>query len=238
GGTGMEEIGDPDQDESGDHDGETGSFGDGDGDRPGDGDGAGDGDGEPPKPKPEGPLAEIPEDEWDPVPNPEGVPEPRPGVYDDLGPADDTDPLRSLLAVKLRDRQALDDFLFEVADPLSDIYGQYMTLDEFLAEHAPVPADVELLVDWLEYEGFDVQNVATSRMRIHVPGTVATFNRVFDTKLHICLRKNPQLGQPPFAVYCAFDSMTLPGFVAARSPGVVTADFPAVPGTLSQEGGQ
>jgi kumamolisin len=225
--TGAEmETGEPGHDESGGHDGET----------------MGDGDGEPepdlPRPPPEGPLGEIPEDEWEEMPNPDGVPQPLPGVYDDLGPADDTDPLRSLLGVKLRDREGLDDFLFEVADPLSDIFGQYLTVDEFLAEHSPLQEDVDLLVQWLEYEGFDVQNVSTSRMLIHFHGTVGQFNKVFDTKLHICLRKNPQIGQPPFAVYCAFDSMVLPGFVAARSPGVVTADFPAVPGMLSQEGGQ
>ncbi|MFO7565444.1 MAG: protease pro-enzyme activation domain-containing protein [Enhygromyxa sp.] len=239
-GTGMEEIGEPgDHDESGGHEGETGATGDGDGDGDGDrpADESGDGDGDE-QPAPEGPLAEIPEDEWEPKPNHDGVPEPHPGVYDDLGVADDSDPLRSLLGVKLRDREALDDFLFEVADPLSDIFGQYMSVDEFMAEHAPLAADAELLVDWLEYVGFSVQNVSSSRMLIHFHGTVATFNEVFNTKLHICLRKNPQIGKAPFPVYCAYGNMTLPGFVAARSPGVVTADFPAVPGELTQEGGQ
>lgn len=226
--TGTEgETGQPGEgEETGDQQGETG---DGDGDEP-----------EPdlPPPPPDGPLGEIPEEEWEEMPNPDGVPQPLPGVYDDLGSADDTDRLRSLLALNLRDRQALDDFLYEVADPHSDIYGQYLTLDEFMAEHAPLQEDVELLAAWLEYVGFEVKNISTSRMLIHFHGTVATFNKVFDTKLHICLRKNPQIGQPPFAVYCAFDSMVLPKFVAARSPGVVTADFPAVPGQLSQEGGQ
>jgi kumamolisin len=239
-GTGMEEVGHSDHDESGEHDGDTVGEGDGDSGQDGHADGkdSDEGPDDPRKPPPDGPLAEIPEDEWEPVPNPDGVPPPLKGVYDDLGPADDADPIRSLLAVKLRDRPGLDDFLFEVADPLSDIYGQYMTLDEFLAEHAPLPADVEILVAWLEHVGFDVQTISTSRMLIHFHGTVGTFNKVFNTKLHICLRKNPQLGQPPFPVYCAYSTMTLPGFVAARSPGVVTADFPAVPGTLKQEGGQ
>lgn len=237
--TGMDdEIGKPG--ESGDHEGE--SEGDGDGEPAGDGDGdgepVGDGDGDGKPPVPDGPLAEIPEEEWEPGPNPDGVPQPLPGVYDDLGPADDTDPLRALFGLSLRDRQGLDDFLAEVSDPLSDIFGQYMTLEEFMDVHAPLPDDVELLVAWLEYVGFDVQNVSTSRMLIHFHGTVATFNAAFDTDLHLCLRKNPQIGQPPFAVYCAHDSMTLPAFIADRSPGVVTADLPAVPGSLSQEGGQ
>jgi kumamolisin len=212
-------------DESGDHDG-------------GEGAGDGDGDGDPSKPPPTGPLAEIPEEEWEPGANPDGVPQPLPGVYDDLGPADPDDPLRSLIGLSLRNRQALDDFLMEVADPTSDIFGQYLGFDEFMQEHGPLAKDAELLAAWLEYVGFQVQTVASSRMLIHFHGTVETFNAAFNTKLHLCLRKNPQHGQPPFVVYCSHNSMTLPAFIADRSPGIVTCDLPAVPGTLSQEGGQ
>jgi kumamolisin len=198
------------------------------------GEDAGDGDGgELPSP-----LDEIPEDEWDPTANPDGVPEPMPGVYDDLGLAKESEGLRSLIALKLRDREGLDDFLFEVADPLSDIFGQYMTLDEFMVEHAPLPEDVEVIVAWLEYVGFKVKHISTSRMLIHFHGTVGTFNEAFNTSLHLCLRKNPQHGQPPFPVYCTYGAMTLPKFVAKRSPGVVTADLPAATGSMTQEGGQ
>ena len=217
--------------ESGDHDGgseaddesPTGAEGDGDGDS---------------KPPPDGPLADIPEEGWEPGPNPDGVPQPLPGVYDDLGPADDDDPLRALIGLSLRDREDLDAFLAEVSDPTSDIFGQYMSFAEFMQFHGPTAEDAELLVAWLEYVGFEVQAVARSRMLVHFHGTVAQFNAAFDTKLHLCLRKNPQHQEPPFVVYCAHDSMTLPAFVADRSPGVITCDLPAVPGKLTQEGGQ
>src|SRR5688572_26084736 len=85
GATGTE-MGDTDRpsdgDESGGHEGET----------QGDGDGDGEATPDLPPPPPDGPLGEIPEDEWEEMPNPDGVPQPLPGVYDDLGPADDTDP--------------------------------------------------------------------------------------------------------------------------------------------------
>lgn len=185
-----------------------------------------------------GPLAELPEEAWEPRPNPDGVPEPKPGIYEDVGVADEDDPLRSLIGLSLRNRAGLDDFLFDVSNPTSAIYGQYMSFDEFIAEHGPRPEDVELLTLWLEWVGFDVRNVATSGMLIHFHGTVGTFNKAFDTTLHLCLRENPQHGQPPFPVYCAPGGMTLPAFVVDRSPGIITCDLPARDAPLVQEGGQ
>jgi kumamolisin len=124
--TGTDERGDGDSTETstGDGDGDTGDgddSGDGDGDADsGDGDGDaddeigdGDGDGDP--------LDEIPPEQWEDTPNPDGVPSPLPGVYDDLGAADPNDGFRSLIGLYLRDRDALVDFVTEVSDPDSDI---------------------------------------------------------------------------------------------------------------------
>lgn len=182
-------------------------------------------------------LDDIPPEQWEPIPNPDGVPSPLPGVYDDLGPADPNAGFRALIGLDLRNEQALEDFLFEVGDPTSDIFGQYMSFDEFMAEHAPLPSDVTLLQAWLEFEGFAVEHVASSGMLLHFTGTVGQFNAAFDTTLHECSRKNPQHGLPPFPVYCTVDPMTLPIFVADRSPGVVTCDLPAATGQLSNEAG-
>jgi len=186
---------------------------------------------------PPGPLGELPEDDWEPRPHPSGIPTPRPGTYDDLGIVAEHEPLRSLIGLSIRDRAGLDDFLFDVGDPSSDIYGQYLSFEEFMAEHGPAKTDIELLVAWLDYVGFDVQNIASSRMLVHVHGTVGTFNKAFNTVLHLCLRKNPQTGLPPFPVYCAIDTMTLPKFIVDRSPGVLTCDLPAAQSGLIQEGG-
>jgi kumamolisin len=185
---------------------------------------------------PEG-LDDIPPEQWQPIPNPDGVPSPLPGVYDDLGAADPNDGFRALIGLDMRNVAALEDFLVEVADPQSDIFGQYLSFDEFMAEHAPLPSDVSLLQQWLEFEGFAVEHVATSGMLIHFTGTVGQFNAAFDTTLHVCSRKNPQHGLPPFPVYCSLGPMTLPIFVADRSPGVVTCDLPAASGQLSNEAG-
>ncbi|EDM76584.1 Predicted multitransmembrane protein [Plesiocystis pacifica SIR-1] len=181
------------------------------------------------------PLDEIPEEEWEPVPNPDGVPQPLPGVYTDLGPADPNDSFRALMALDVRDREGLDAFLFDVSDPLSSIYGQYLTWDELVEHHLPEQDTVELLEAWLEFEGLSVNWVTTSGMYTHFSGLVGQFNEAFDTELRLCERTNPQIGQPPFIVYCTTDSMTLPAFVAGISPGVITCDLPAEEGSLPNE---
>ena len=232
-GDGDPATGDGDGDPTASGDGDGDQTGDGDGDQTGDGDGdqTGDGDGD------NNPLEEIPPEEFEPIETGDGVPSPLPGVYTDLGVADPNDEIRSLIGLRLRDRQALDDFLYEVADPNSDIFGQYMTFDEFMAEHGPLDDDVELIAAWLEFAGFEVRNIATSGMLIHYWGSVATFNEAYNTELHLCERTNPQIGQPPFLVYCTEDSLTLPLFVAERSPGVVSVDLPASTDDLSNEDG-
>ena len=183
------------------------------------------------------PLDDIPPEEWEPVPNPDGVPSPLPGVYDDQGVADPAASFRALIGLDPVDRAGLADFVDEVSDPSSAIFNEYMTLDELLANHAPSEYDFTLLQAWLEFEGFSVNYLATNRMLIQFTGTVQQFNDAFQTTLHVCLRKNPQQGNPPIPVYCTPDPMSLPIFVADRSPGIVTADQLAEVGMLANEGG-
>jgi kumamolisin len=123
-------------------------------------------------------------------------------------------------------------------DPNSPSYGQYMTVADWMADHAPTQADFDLVKAWLVSEDFTVNFEATNRMVIQFSGSVADFNETFQTTLHVCLRKNPQQGNPPFEVYCTLESFTLPIFVANRTIGLLTADLPADTGNLPGEAGQ
>src|SRR5690606_23216069 len=214
-----DELGEPVEESAGDGepvdsstgDGETGddepeSTGDGDGEPVEESTGDGDGDGD-------DPLGEIPPEQWEQVPGPDGVPSPLPGVYDDLGEADPGAGFRSLLGLRLRNREALVDFTIEASDPDSDIYGQWLSVAELMDDHAPLESDFVLLQAWLEFEGFSVDFLASNRMLIQFGGTVGQFNEVFGTTLHVCMRKNPQQGNPPIPVYCAIEPMSLPLFV-------------------------
>ncbi|PRQ06567.1 S53 family peptidase [Enhygromyxa salina] len=183
-------------------------------------------------------LEDVPEAEWEEVPKPSGIPQPLPGVYEDQGPADLQASFRSLLGLVLRDRTELADFVLEVSNPASDLYGDYMSTQELLDNHAPTPSDLSLLQAWLEHMGLSANYLATSRQLIQFSGTVRQFNEAFGVTLHLCMRKNPQFGGSPFPVYCLVEPMTMPLFVATRSTGVVTADLPAELGQLPNEIGE
>jgi kumamolisin len=183
------------------------------------------------------PLCEIPPEEMEPTDNPDGLPSPIPGVYDDQGEAPLDAGVRALIGLPTRNRADLEDRVREMYDPTSPEYGQYMSVADWMADHAPTQNDFDIIKAWLEQEGFSVNFEASNRMVIQFSGTAAQFNDTFDTTLHICLRKNPQQGNPPFEVYCTLTGFTLPIFVADRTLGLLSADLPADVGTLPGEGG-
>ena len=190
--------------------------------------------------EPEHPLCLLPPEEKEPTEEPDGVPSPLPGVYDDQGPAPPDAGVRALIGFPTRDRATLEAKVRDMYDPQSPGFREYMTVDAWMAGHAPPVEDVDLIKAWLLTEGFKVNWTAGNRMLIHFSGTAADFNRVFQTELRICIRKNPLASGDPFPVYCTLpdDGLMLPKFAADRTTGVLTADLPAEVGMLSNEGGK
>ncbi len=186
---------------------------------------------------PDDPICNLPPEEKEPEDKPDGLPSPLPGVYDDQGEADPADGVRALIGFPTRNRGALEDLVVEMYDPQSPGYGEYMTVAEWMADHSPPQEDFDLVKTWLAQQGFTVNFEASNRMVLQFSGTVGDFNETFKTTLHICLRKNPQQGNPPFPVYCTLTSFTLPKFVADRTTGLLTADLPADVGMLPGEAG-
>lgn len=184
-----------------------------------------------------GPLCEIPPEEQVPTEEPDGLPGPLPGVYDDQGEAPEDNGVRALIGFANRDRAGLEMKVANMYDPLHPDYRKYVGVDQWMTEHAPYEADYALVKDWLVSRNMTVSYEASNRLLIAFTGSVKDFNETFNTTLHICMRKNPQVGNPPFPVYCTLESFTLPKFVADRTNGLITADLPAPLGTLPKEGG-
>ena len=182
-------------------------------------------------------LCEVPPEEKVPTDKPDGVPGPLPGVYDDQGEAPIDGDVRGLIGFPTRDRAGLETAVANMYDPQHPSFGQYMTADDWMADHAPPQADYDLIKEWLAASKMTVNFDSTNRMVVAFSGTVADFNQAFATTLHICMRKNPQQGEPPFPVYCTLESFQLPKFVADRTTGLLTADLPAAKGNLPGEGG-
>ncbi len=183
------------------------------------------------------PVCMLPPEEKEPTPKPDGVPSPLPGVYDDLGEAPLDNEVRALIGFPTRQRVTLEQRVADIYTPGHPDFRKYLTVDEWMTDHAPTQADYDLIKAWLDLVNLQVTFESSNRMIIAFYGTVADFNSAFNTTLHICLRKNPQQGNPPFEVYCTVDSFTVPKFVADRTNGLLTADMPADKGTLPGEAG-
>jgi kumamolisin len=184
-----------------------------------------------------GPLCGIPPGEQVPTEEPDGLPGPLPGVYDDQGEAPEDGGVRALIGFANRDRAGLEQKVANMYDPTHLEFQQYIGVQQWMTEHAPYQDDYDLIKAWLVSRGMAVTYEASNRLLIAFKGSVKDFNATFNTTLHICLRKNPQAGNPPFPVYCTLESFTLPKFVADRTTGLITADLPAAEGTLPKEGG-
>lgn len=184
------------------------------------------------------PVCELPPGEMVPTEVPDGLPSPLPGVYDDQGPAPLDDGFRALIGFPTRQRAKLEQQVARMYSPGGPEFRRYLTVAEWMAEHAPDAVDVALVEAWLRWRGFQIQFEAKNRLLVQFSGTVRDFNETFATELRICLRKNPLWDDPPFPVYCTLDRFTLPKFVADRSHGVVTADLPPEVGELVKEIGE
>ena len=146
-----------------------------------------------------------------PTEEPDGLPGPLPGVYDDQGEAPEDGGVRALIGFANRDRAGLEQKVANMYDPTHLEFQQYIGVQQWMTEHAPYQDDYDLIKAWLASRGMAVTYEASNRLLIAFKGSVKDFNATFKTTLHICMRKNPQIGNPPFAVYCTLDTFTLAG---------------------------
>ncbi len=105
----------------------------------------------------------------------------------DLGPARDV-PARIRMSLALKrsaERQAAwKETLRELYDPASPRYQQWLGAREIGARFGASQGDIETLSEWLREQGFRVEGVANSRLRIHFSGSQASIARAFGTPLH------------------------------------------------------
>lgn len=210
----------------------TASAGDGEG---GETTGDSDSDGDCPA---EDPLCAVPDSDREPVDTKDGLPSPLPGVYDDPKPAAADDEFRALIGFPIRDEAKLIESIKQMTDPDGSKFGEAMSIDTFMATHAPTDADFKLVRTWLTTRGFSVDFAATNRLLIQFSGTAEQWNATFGEPLLVCSRKNPSAGGDPYPVFCTdAETLALPKFVADRATGIVTADLPAKVGELPGEAG-
>jgi len=173
--------------------------------------------------------------------NPEigsGLPRPVPGIYDDFGVADTSAGIRALIGFATRDVEGLDRSIEAMYDPEGGSFRQYMTVDEWMAQHAPPEENLQKVEAWLGQQGFTVAARASNRLLLEITGTVGQFNEAFQTELHLFERENPSAGGAPLPVYGVVDKpLRAPPDIGPLITGVITADVPVDTRTLPNEGG-
>src|SRR5262249_3741200 len=68
-----------------------------------------------------------------------------------------------VLSLKVKDGATLDAFLAEAQDPSSMNYHRWLTPDEFGARFGRSDDEIKALVDWLQGNGFAIEEVAAGR---------------------------------------------------------------------------
>jgi len=93
-------------------------------------------------------------------------------------------PIHIEVALKLRNKEALDAFVANIAK--SDAHRQrpqLMTSAQFVANHAPTEAQAQVVADYLTRMGYKHITIAPNRLLVSADGTAATARKAFMTSL-------------------------------------------------------
>lgn len=164
---------------------------------------------------------------------PSGLQRASAAAYESNGASTPGDGIRAIVSLPIRELEALDATIAELYDPASPAFRAYLTRDEWMARHAPLPEDLEAVTAWLEREGLTVARVAKNRLLLQVTGTVAQFNATFDTELHDFTK----LDDRGFHTYGHLRDLIAPRDIGALLEAVVVADRPADTRPLPPETG-
>ncbi|MGA2134037.1 MAG: IPT/TIG domain-containing protein [Bryobacteraceae bacterium] len=81
-------------------------------------------------------------------------------------------------------QQDLNQLLAAQQNPLSPLFHQWLTPEQFADRFGASPHDIETLRQWLESQGFQIRAVARGRMFIRFDGTIQQVRSAFGTGMH------------------------------------------------------
>ncbi len=80
--------------------------------------------------------------------------------------------------------RAVEQFLQDVQSPASPEYHQWLTATQFGERFGVAQADIDVITNWLESEGFTVDQVYPNKMTIAFSGTAGQVRQAFSTEIH------------------------------------------------------
>jgi len=94
-----------------------------------------------------------------------------------MGPVAATQPVHVVVALKLRNREALDGFI------ASSVVTRSMTRQQLESQHLPTAAQAQAVADFLSEAGFQNVEIAENRMIVSADATAATAQAAFATSM-------------------------------------------------------
>jgi Pro-kumamolisin, activation domain/Bacterial Ig-like domain (group 3) len=117
----------------------------------------------------------------------QGTVSPRAKAEYDQGPMAASTPLQGMsISFKLSAAQqtSLDALLTAQQTPSSASYHQWLTPAQYANQFGMSQQDIDKVTEWLQSQGFTVDNVSESRTNIRFSGTVAQAEQAFHTQIH------------------------------------------------------
>ena len=105
----------------------------------------------------------------------------------DRGPVDPALPMeRTVLALRLRPggEEDLDTFLRNQQDPTSTDFHRWLSPEQFGQRFGLDPSESDQVIQWLQENGFAVEEIAKSHQWINFSGTALQIERAFRTTIH------------------------------------------------------
>ena len=105
----------------------------------------------------------------------------------DLGPVEDSLRIENMsIMFKLTDSQQADltALLDELQNPQSPNFHQWLTPQDFADRFGLSPGDIKRVVDWLQVQGFQINQPTRSRSWVSFSGTAAEVRAAFRTEIH------------------------------------------------------
>jgi kumamolisin len=87
------------------------------------------------------------------------------------------------VSLKLRNANALRQFIADVSNPRSPRYGHYLTPAQFMSDYGPTQASVDAVSKGLSAAGLHVTNVSANRQVVDATGTAAQLRTAFGTTI-------------------------------------------------------
>lgn len=88
------------------------------------------------------------------------------------------------VGLKLRNQAELANLIARMQNPKDELYGHFLTPEQFTDRFAPSSEDVLKVTEYLQSKGLEIKNIHPNHLLIEVEGSAADVEKAFQVQLH------------------------------------------------------